>query len=77
MESATIFRMAFILNKFFIHLLYELEHRQGKDAISLFQNPINSKQIPFYFEVKLPPPLRRGVDYGFTKDNYWTMTVEK
>jgi hypothetical protein len=26
---------------------------------------INDKVIPFEFTVKIPPPLKRGVDYGF------------
>ncbi len=26
---------------------------------------IPDKVIPFYFTIKLPPPLVRGVDYGF------------
>jgi hypothetical protein len=25
------------------------------------------KSIPFEFTVKIPPPLKRGVDYGFKK----------
>ena len=28
-------------------------------------NRDEAKLIPFSFEIKLPPPLKRGVDYGF------------
>lgn len=45
----------------------KVKHRHGQDINALFGYSSNSKQIPFYFEVKLPPPLRRGVDYGFKK----------
>ena len=29
--------------------------------------PESDKLVPFYFKIKLPPPLQRGVDYGFRK----------
>ena len=40
-------------------------HRHGANAIAHVEKSIDAKQIPFYFEINLPPPLRRGVDYGF------------
>jgi hypothetical protein len=43
------------------------DHRHGANSTTLFEKPIDSKRIPFYFEIKLPPPLKRGVDYGFRK----------
>lgn len=30
---------------------------------------ISDRSIPFYFTVKIPPPLVRGVDYGFSNYN--------
>lgn len=43
-------------------------HRHGTnttrhdDERSIF---VSGKLIPFEFKIELPPPLKRGVDYGF------------
>jgi len=42
---------------------------------TLFQTQGNTKLIPFYFEVKMPPPLKSGVDYGFKKGEQWVFTT--
>jgi len=31
----------------------------------------HTKLIPFYFDIKIPSPLKRGVDYGFKKGENW------
>jgi hypothetical protein len=48
----------------------------GANTTTLLEKPIDAKQIPFYFEIKLPPPLKRGVDYGFKKRNTWIITED-
>ena len=65
-------RRLFLFIQIFITLNYyvfKVKYRYGADSI---QPPINnnfrSKSIPFEFTVKIPPPLRRGVDYGFKKE---------
>ena len=45
------------------------------DTNSLFKKVGNTKLIPFYFDVKMPPPLRRGTDYGFKKGENWVFTL--
>jgi hypothetical protein len=32
--------------------------------------------IPFEFTIKLPPPKRRGIDYGFKKGDNWIITKD-
>jgi hypothetical protein len=78
-HRAGIIAPAFFLSSFSLYLNGYGEYfcRHGRDAIELFHNPMDSKQIPFFLEIKLPPPLRRGIDYGITKDNRWVFTVDK
>jgi hypothetical protein len=47
---------------------HEIIHRHPLNTDPLFENTRNIKQIPFFFEIKLPPPQRRGIDNGFRKD---------
>lgn len=42
-------------------------HRHGVNT----NTPGNDRKIPFYFEIKMPLPLRRGIDYGFKKGENW------
>ena len=51
--------------------------RQCLDTNTLFRTQGDTKLIPFYFEVKMPSPLKRGVDYGFKKGENWTFTTAK
>jgi hypothetical protein len=36
--------------------------------------PVDNVGIPFYFDLKMPLPLVRGVDYGFKKGSNWVFT---
>ena len=54
---------------------YVIKNWQGLNTNTLFQTQGNTKLIPFYFEVKMPSPLKRGVDYGFKKGEQWIFTT--
>jgi site-specific DNA recombinase len=45
-------------------------NRHGRNTIQHSE----TKGIPFYFDVKVPLPLKRGVDYGFRKGENWSFT---
>ena len=53
-----LYEMSNMLHSFY----YESKHWHG---VNTNQHSIISKGIPFEFKIKLPPPLRNGIDYGF------------
>jgi site-specific DNA recombinase len=46
---------------------YKTERGYCQDTIRHEYPEASLKSIPFSFIIKLPPPLKRGVDYGFKK----------
>lgn len=58
-----------------LYSLYVFINWQGLDTNTLFQTQGNTKLTPFYFEVKMPSPLKRGVDCGFKKGEKWIFTT--
>ncbi len=50
-------------------------HRQCLASKIDYSNDIEFKGvIPLEFTIKLPPPRKRGIDYGFKKGDNWIIT---
>lgn len=47
------------------HVKFQTNHRNGSNESEQMYSL--SKRIPFELIIELPPPLRRGIDYGFKK----------
>jgi len=47
------------------HVSFKTNHRYGLNAMRYGRAEDGSNFIPFTLTIKLPPPLKRGVDYGF------------
>jgi site-specific DNA recombinase len=47
------------------HVAFSSYDRYGLNTTPLTIDPENAILIPFTFNIKLPPPLKRGINYGF------------
>src|SRR3989344_78126 len=54
-------------SQYCIFYKYEIIYRHGMNTMQ----HSHTKLIPFYFDIKIPSPLKRGVDYGFKKGENW------
>jgi hypothetical protein len=62
------------LNKNHVFLLSKYRHTTNSTQHSgIFNDCLANctKKIPFEFTLKLPAPLRTGIDYGFRKGENW------
>lgn len=51
------------LNELYVKFFTESRHTPNTTQHEFSEG--NPKLVPFEFNIKIPPPLKRGVDYGF------------